>query len=145
MTRRLRGDSGATAVEVALVLPILLLLLGGVLSLGLHMTYSALAGHTAEVALRKATIRTSTGYPTQAQVDSSVRAMPLTDVLGDPSEPVSLQVVSPTGRQRQGDRVTVTVAYDVPALRAAAGAVYGLRTVFERLATIERTVQGRLE
>jgi Flp pilus assembly protein TadG len=145
MSRRVRGDTGATAVEVALVLPVLLLLLGGVLAFGLHLTYSALAGHTAEVALRKATLRTSTGYPTAAQVDASVRAMPLTNLLGDPSAPVELTVVSTTGRQRQGDRVTVTVSYDVPALRAAAGAVFGLRGVFERLATIERTVDGRLE
>lgn len=144
MTRRLRGDDGATAVEVALVLPLLLMLLGGILVFGLRMTYGALATHTAEVGLRDATLRTSAGYPSESDVRDGVEAMAITDLLGDPDS-VTLAVTSTTTRKRQGDRVTVTVAYDVPAVRAAAGIVPFLSSTLESLATIEQTVDGRLE
>ncbi len=145
MTRRLRGDEGATAVETALVLPLLLLVLGGVLVLGLHATYAALAGHAAEVALRKATLRTSAGYPTAAAVDASVRSLAVSSALGTPSAPVEVDVTSTTARRRQGDRVTVTVTYDVAAIRTAGSWLPLVGPALGGLARIERTVEGRLE
>ena len=142
---RPEGDHGTTAVEVALVLPILLLLLGGLLVLGLRMTYAALAGHTAELALSQASLRSAGSYPTAATIDTAVRATSLSGLLGGPTTPVAVTVVQTTARKRQGDRVTVTVTYDVPAVRTAAALLPGLGGVLDDLAVITTTVQGRLE
>lgn len=144
MRRRLRGDSGATAVEFALVVPVALLLLGSILVFALHMTYAALADHAARVGLKKAVIRTSQGYPSDAAVRTTVDNLFANSLLGDPT---SLTVERQDDRVAQGDTVRVTVVYTVPAVRRATGLVPfdGLRDSLRQLAVITRVADGRAE
>lgn len=143
-TRRLRGDTGATAVEFALVVPVALLLMGSILVFALHMTYAALADHAARVGLKKAVLRTSQGYPSEGAVRTTVDDLFANSLLGDPT---SLQVERQDGTVAQGDTVKVTVVYTVPAVRTASGLVpfAGLRESLRKLATVTRVADGRAE
>jgi Flp pilus assembly protein TadG len=146
--RRTRGDRGATSVEFALMLPVALLLIGSIVVLALHMTYAALADHAARVGLKKAVIRTSAGYPTDAAVRTTVDGLFGSDLLGGPQ---SLTVTRQDGIPAQGDTVRVTVVYQVPAVSKAAALVPdapifdGVRAGMERLAVIRRVAEGRSE
>lgn len=144
MRDRLRGDRGATAVEFALVVPVALLLIGSILVFALHMTYAALADHAARVALKKAVIRTSAGYPTDAQVRQTTDDLFPNGLLGDPT---SVTVVREDDTVAQGDTVHVTVVYRVPAIRTAVGLVpfADLRDSLRKLATVTRVADGRSE
>lgn len=137
LARSGRHDRGAAALETALVVPVVLLLTGAVLLMGLRTVYASLAEHSARVAARHATIRQPT-YPTEAQVeDAAANAVPA-GLLGRPA----VRYDRP-GVLRQGQRVVVTVRYDVPVLRFADLLVPGVD--MSRLAVIERTATGRLE
>lgn len=151
--RRIRSrDAGATSVEFALVLPLFLTLIAGVLVFGLAMFYAGLAEHAARTGLRKAVIRTSTGYPGAAAVRSTINTS-LAGLLPDPTNSNATLVVrdpvdaAVNPRGAQGDRVTVTVEYDLPAVGAALRLIpdNALRAAMADLATVERTAEGRLE
>ena len=146
MRRRSRDDRGATAVEFALVVPLALLLIGSIVTFALHMTYSALADHAARVALKKAVIRTSAGYPTEAQVRQTAADLFAAGLLGSPTD-LDMTRGGGTAPVGQGDTVTIRVTYDLPAVRSAAGLVpfAGLRDRLVDLATVSRTAEGRAE
>ena len=147
-------DAGATTVEFALVLPVMLILISGVLSFGLAMTYAGLAEYGASVGLRKAVIRTSGGYPGDAVVRTTIGDA-LSGLLPTPTNTDVLtrnagDRAARTGRTRslaQGDRVTVRVVYTVPGVTAALGLLpdSGFQDAMIGLATVERTAVGRLE
>lgn len=131
------------------MMPVALILIATITVFALHMTYAALADHAARVGLKKATIRTSAGYPTQAGVETTVDGLFANDLLGDPTE-VSL-VREGAATVLQGDPVTVSVTYTLPAVAAAAGLVAGIEVfgdfsdaLFD-LSTVTRTARGRSE
>jgi len=146
-----QSDRGTTSVEFAIVLPVLLTLIGGVMVLALAMVYSGLAEHAARIGLREAVIRTSGGYPEEARVrefvDKSLGTFmpaPLNNrplLVRDPGD------VAKSVRKIQGDRITVRVEYEIPVVSSALGLIpdAGLRAKMADLATITRTAKGRLE
>ena len=70
LPRRLRRDErGATIVEMAIVTPVMIMLLFGLLDLGYHAYLSAVVEGTVLKAARRATI----GNQTEAQIDEYVR------------------------------------------------------------------------
>jgi Flp pilus assembly protein TadG len=110
--RRRREDGGQASVELALVLPLVVLLLLAVVQLGLLVRDQILVVHAAREAAREAAVDPAADAPRRAAVASSTLA-------GD-----RLTVTS-TGRGAAGSRVTVEVAYKastgVPLVGAALG------------------------
>lgn len=142
-----RRDAGATSVEFALVLPALLVFLLGVLAFGLNGLYGALADSVARKAARFATIRDSTGYPTDTEITQRVttfEAVILPPSTGGPS--ITRSAAGPSGRRAQGDLVTVEVTYVLPVvgrLVDAADAIPGLD--LSGAGDITRAATARLE
>lgn len=155
--RRRRGDDGATTVETALVLPVALVLLAGVLLFALRATYTALADHAVAVGLRTATLRGTTTYvddvtglqsryPNQARV-ASVTGGLLGGLLGPPSTvQLTVRSVRTSQTKQQGDEVSLTLTYDLPAVQAAARLVpFAGDSLATGLGTVTASASGRLE
>jgi len=110
--RRARGDGGQASVELALVLPLVMILLLAVVHLGLLVRDQILVVHAAREAAREAAVDPAADAPRRAAVASST----LTD---------SRMTVTSTGRGAPGSRVRVEVTYrsstGVPLLGAAVG------------------------
>ncbi len=108
--RRERGDGGQASVELALVLPLVMILLLAVAQLGLLVRDQILVVHAAREAAREAAVDPAADAPRRAALGSSTLA-------GD-----RLTVTS-TGRGAPGSRVRVEVAYQastaVPLVGAA--------------------------
>jgi Flp pilus assembly protein TadG len=108
--RRERGDGGQASVELALVLPLVMVLLLAVAQFGLLVRDQILVVHAAREAAREAAVDPAADAPRRAAVASSTLA-------GD-----RLTVTS-TGRGAPGSRVHVEVAYQastaVPLVGAA--------------------------
>jgi len=105
------GDSGATAVEFALVAPIVILLVFGTLYGAVYAYYSAVAAHVARVVARDAAIPEHGVYPSTAD-ELTVADNATGDMMPDPTS-VS---ITPTPAVGEGNAVTVTITYDLPAL-----------------------------
>ena len=112
--RRDRGDGGQASVELALVLPLVMLLLLAVVQLGLVVRDQILVVHAAREAVREAAVDPAADAPRRAALASST--------LSD-----TRLTVTTTGRGAVGSRVRVEVAYrastGVPLLGAAMGDV----------------------
>ena len=108
--RRERGDGGQASVELALVLPLVMVLLLAVAQFGLLVRDQILVVHAAREAAREAAVDPAADAPRRAALASSTLA-------GD-----RLTVTS-TGRGAPGSRVHVEVAYQastaVPLVGAA--------------------------
>ena len=135
-------DDGATAIEVALILPVFLATVLMTLYGGLYLYYAAVAEHVARHAVRDATLPVSgtSTYPTTGQVytDAKTTGGPL---IPAPTS-VSLASNPSSGDPREGDEVTVTVTYQLPAVQSVANMMWFLpapRT------TVTRTATGRRE
>ena len=110
--RRAREDGGQASVELALVLPLVMILLLAVVQLGLLVRDQILVVHAAREAAREAAVDPAADAPRRAAVASST--------LSD-----SRLTVTSTGRGAPGSRVRVEVSYRastaVPLLGAAVG------------------------
>lgn len=110
--RRERGDGGQASVELALVLPLVMILLLAVVQLGLVVRDQILVVHAAREAVREAAVDPAADAPRRAALASST--------LDD-----GRLTVTTTGRGAVGSRVRVEVAYKaatrVPLLGAALG------------------------
>lgn len=110
--RRAREDGGQASVELALVLPLVMILLLAVAQLGLLVRDQILVVHAAREAAREAAVDPAADAPRRAAVASSS--------LND-----SRLTVTSTDRGAAGSRVRVEVAYRtssaVPLLGAAVG------------------------
>ena len=110
--RRERGDGGQASVELALVLPLVMLLLLAVVQLGLLVRDQILVVHAAREAVREAAVDPGADAPRRAALASST--------LAD-----ARLTVTTSGRGAVGSRVRVEVAYrastGVPLLGAAIG------------------------
>jgi Flp pilus assembly protein TadG len=109
----LRGRSGAAAVEFAVVLPVLLLFVFGILDFGRALNYDNDATHLANEGARFAAVNTNPGGGSLAswiksQGDTS-------EMRGDSTVCVSFPTNIVTGTSMQvGDPVQVTVAVNFP-------------------------------
>jgi Flp pilus assembly protein TadG len=110
--RREREDGGQASVELALVLPLVMILLLAVVQLGLLVRDQILVVHAAREAVREAAVDPAADAPRRAALASST--------LSD-----DRLTVSTTGRGPVGSRVRVEVSYrastGVPLLGAAIG------------------------
>jgi len=110
--RRERGDGGQASVELALVLPLVMVLLLAVVQLGLLVRDQILVVHAAREAVREAAVDPAADAPRRAALASSTLVE-------------TRLTVTTTGRGAAGSRVRVEVAYrastGVPLLGAAMG------------------------
>lgn len=110
----LRRQDGQALVELALVLPVLLLAVFGIVDFGRAMNYDGQATHLANEAARYAAVdqvpagATGTlGQWVRAQVDSPELASGTGSVAGAPSVCVSY----PNGTSNVGDPVTISMSF----------------------------------
>lgn len=108
MTGR-RSERGATAVEFALVLPLLLGLIGMALTGSLAFTYDALVHRGAEYAAREAAVPVGLYERTYATEDEVVAAAATGAIL---LQPTTVTVVCAPSPCHEGGQVTVRVSYD---------------------------------
>jgi Flp pilus assembly protein TadG len=114
--RRERGDGGQASVELALVLPLVVIVLLGVVQLGLLVRDQILVVHAAREAAREAAVEPAPDAPRRAALASST--------LAD-----SRLTVTTTGRGAAGSRVRVEVAYRAPTAVPLVGAAFGNLTL----------------
>ena len=121
--RRVRGDGGQASVELALVLPLVMVLLLAVVQLGLLVRDQILVVHAAREAAREAAVDPAADAPRRAALAGSTLAG-------------SRLTVTSTGRGAAGSRVRVEVTYSpstgVPLVGAA------VRNVILRASTTMR-------
>ena len=110
--RRERGDGGQASVELALVLPLVLVLLLAVVQVGLLVRDQILVVHAAREAAREAAVDPDAGGPRRAALASST--------LDD-----GRLAVTSTGRGGPGTRVRVEVRYRAPTTVPLVGAAVG--------------------
>lgn len=102
LSKRLKNETGASAVEFAIILPVLILILFGIFEFGMaYRDYLAIT-HAAREGARMAAV----GRYSEAEVRQ--RAYPVS-----PSS-VSISYLSSGGVARHGDPVQVTVTFDRP-------------------------------
>lgn len=110
--RRARGDGGQASVELALVLPLVMLLLLGMVQVGLLVRDQILVVHAAREAAREAAVDPAPDAARQAAAASSTLDG-------------SRLTVTTSGRGAAGSRVRVEVAYkastSVPLIGSAVG------------------------
>jgi len=112
VTRRGRGDEGQAAVELALVLPLVALVLLAVIQVGLLGRDQVLVVHAAREAAREAAVDPSADAPRRAALaGSNLEADRL--------------ALSVSGRGAAGSRVRVEVRYRAPARVPLVGAALG--------------------
>ena len=142
-TKRSPRDEGATAIEVALVLPMVLATVLMTFYGGLYLYYAAVAEHVARHAVRDATLPVSgtSTYPTTDQVYSTAKSKGSALIPAPTSVSVSSNP-SYDDPPREGDEVTVTVTYQLPAVKAVADALWFLP---KPRTTVTRTATGRRE
>jgi Flp pilus assembly protein TadG len=109
--RSRRSDAGATAIEFALVAPVVLLLIFAALYGAFYYFYVAAASHVARSVARDASIPEHRVYPSAAD-EMTVAKQAAGAML---PAPTSVSVV-PVTTVHEGNAVTVTVTYDLPAL-----------------------------
>jgi Flp pilus assembly protein TadG len=114
LPRALRREDGQALVELALVLPVLLLVVFGIVDFGRAMNYDEQATHLANEAARYAAVgqvpagATGTlGQWSRAQVDSPELAHGSRSVTGTPTVCVSY----PSGTSNVGDPVRISMSY----------------------------------
>ena len=118
---RVRDDRGANAVELALISPVLVLLLLGIVQFGFTFFQYLEVSHAAREGVRWASLQTpggSVGDPTSVRGRVAAAAPGLTPALSDGNISIS---VNGTGSENPdpmgsdgGKPVTVTVTYDSP-------------------------------
>lgn len=108
---RRRDDAGATAVEFALVAPIVFLLIFAALYGGFYYYYAAVSAHVARAVARDASIPQHGSYPTAAEEKV------VADNVGGAMIPSPTSVtLDPNPAVGEGNAVTVSVTYDLPLL-----------------------------
>ena len=114
--RRAREDRGQASVELALVLPLVMILLLTVAQLGLLVRDQILVVHAAREAAREAAVEPSADAPRKAAVASS-------------SLDGSRLTVTTNGRGAPGSRVRVDVVYRTSSPLPLVGAAVGNLTL----------------
>lgn len=134
--QRPRKDDGATAVEFALVAPIVFLLIFVVIYAGMYFFYAAVADHIAQVVARDAAVPSHGAYPSADDEDALARSKAGTLL----PAPTSVDL-TPTPSAAEGNELTVTVTYDIPGLST----VSQLLPFLPKSGTLSRAVTVRYE
>lgn len=127
------AERGASAVEFALVLPILMSLMGIVLATGLRMVYKGLAEHEVRTVVRTASIRTtssqSSPYPDNTAANRLALcgqgALPLPGATFSASTDCVIVKSPNVSSPFEGDLVTVTLTYHVTVIQKLVGFLPG--------------------
>jgi Flp pilus assembly protein TadG len=131
-------DEGATAVEFALVFPVVAMVCFAALYGALFFFYSAVADHVARSVARHVSIpvgQSGSAYPDATAGAIATNAKNAAgSLLPDPTSAVSTRTPS-TGSPKQGDFVTVTVTYKLPLFSSLPG--------LSALDTITRSASAR--
>ncbi|MBV9293183.1 MAG: pilus assembly protein [Frankiales bacterium] len=114
MRDRFSGDSGATAVEFALVIPAAAALIFGGMYVSTYYYYSAAASHVARVVAHDASIPRHGAYPTVAD-EMAIAHSAAGSFLPDPTS----ITLTPIPSEGDGNELIVTVTYDLPGITAA--------------------------
>jgi Flp pilus assembly protein TadG len=135
-------EAGATAVETAMILPVVFAVLFFSLYGALYFYYSAIADHVARSVARTVSIpvgQTGTAYPDATPGTVTQDA----DNVGGSLIPNPTSVTTTNkpgnGTPAEGDLVTVTVTYKLPALSQFVGLIPGVSNT----ETITRSVTER--
>lgn len=135
-------DEGATALEFALVLPVIVVVTFFALYGAMFFFYSAVADHVARSVARQVSI--PTGQSGSAYPDATAATV-VTDAknaaggfIPNPDSAVATKSPS-TGTPQQGDMVTVTVTYKLPVLSSISSVIPG----FSSITTITRSASER--
>jgi Flp pilus assembly protein TadG len=130
--RPLSDDTGATAVEFALVFPVVLMVSFFALYGAMYFYYSAVAGHVARTVTRQLSIpvgQTGNSYPAEDTTSLISRA----DNVGGSMIPNASGATAhnqgndPT--PEEGDLVTVTITYKLPVMSQLASVIPGLSAI----------------
>lgn len=154
-----RREHGAVTVEFALMFPLLMLVVGFMLALGLRTFWSALADYATRDMARYAGLqKTTTYYPNRTDVVKDGAAIfggtlgtptvTLTETAATTLTPAYDQDASFDSRLGEGDTVTVTTTWNVPGLSALVGIVKGLPVIgfdMSGFATVTHTASARRE
>lgn len=125
-------DEGATAMEFAIVLPVVIAVCFMALYGAMYFFYSAVADHVARSVARQVSIPTGqsgSAYPdaTAGTVTSDAKSA-AGSLLPDPTSAVASSSPS-TGTPAAGDLVTVTVTYKLPVLSDLGSLIPGLSSI----------------
>ena len=122
-TDMLKNEKGAAAVEFALLLPLLVLILMGILVFGLVLHNYLEITHAAREGVRWASLRSSFAE-VEAKVQAAAPGIDWNDGLAEVTW--SRDSVDAATEDDQGDPVTVTVTYDIGAITALYGPIRSL-------------------
>jgi Flp pilus assembly protein TadG len=115
-----RSEEGTTAVEFALVAPVLLMFILFAMYGGFVVYYGAVADHVSRTVARQVAIpvgATNSTYPDQGSGGQSTVRAAANHAAGTLlPDPTSVTVTSSRGNPTPGDQVTVTVTYKPPVL-----------------------------
>lgn len=125
-------DEGATAVEVALILPVVIAVLFFVLYGALFFYYSAVADHVARSVARQVSIpvgQTGTSYPDATPGVVAADAKQTGGAMIPDPVSVTTTDAPAAGSPAEGDLVTVTVTYHLPVLSGLGHVIPGLTSI----------------
>lgn len=119
----LRDSSGAAAVEFAMIAPMLITMVLGVMQLGLAMySYNSLRGAANDIA-RYAVIQTQQGtFQNDADLTTQARAIAVAMPYALTTSRLTISVTQPTGQRVSGaTEKTIAVSYNVPSVLGMIG------------------------
>jgi Flp pilus assembly protein TadG len=126
-----RRDEGATALEFAIVLPVVLAVVFFALYGAMYFFYGAIADHVARTVVRQVSIPISgnTDYPDlhSGMVLADAKAAAGT-LIPNPTT-VTTSSLPSIGAPAEGDFVTVTVTYKLPVLDQLASMIPGMSSI----------------
>jgi Flp pilus assembly protein TadG len=109
MTKRIRDDGGQATVEFALVLPVLLLLLLGIIEFGKAWNLAQIATDAVREGTRYCVIADNTGTYTNAWVETHVKN--LMARAGVPTAVSDVQITGECDGSTEGVTITLTIPY----------------------------------
>jgi len=115
MFRTLKNQKGQSMVEFAMILPILLLILLGVVEFGRFYNAWLMVTHASREGARMASLGGTT-LQVEERVDAVMASFDTSRVT---------VTINPSGVKSRGDMVTITVNYDIDPLTPMFGAITG--------------------
>lgn len=128
MLKSIKNRKGQSMVEFAMILPVILLILMGIVEFGRFYNAWLMVSHASREGARMASLGATT-LQVEERVDTVMAAYDTARIVVE---------VSPSGTHSRGDMVTVTVTYDMDPLTPFIGAITG-GTVHLNTETVMRT------